>query len=263
MRVKLTQLSMAHDDMGSRAPVLFIHGYPLNRRMWQPQMDDLWDVARLLAVDLRGHGESEAPPGPYSMDALADDCAEFLEAMRVRQPVVVCGLSMGGYVAMAFYRRHRARVGGLIFTATRAAADSEAARAARNTAIVTAQTHGVAAIAESMLPKLFAPATYDHNPALVARVKAMMLQTALAGVLGVLPALRDRADSTPMLPEIAVPTLVIHGEADAIVPLAEAQAMHAAIPNARLAIVPQAGHLPNLEQPARFNAAVRDFLETL
>ncbi len=263
MLVKLTHLTMAHDDMGSRTPILFLHGYPLNRQMWQPQLDDLWDVARLLTVDLRGHGESTAPPGPYSMDALADDCAEFLEALRVRQPVIVCGLSMGGYVAMAFYRRHRARVNGLIFTATRAAADGEAARAARNAALQTAQTHGVAAIAEGMLPKLFAPTTYETNPALVAHVKAMMLQTSLAGVLGVLPALRDRADSTPMLPDIAVPTLIIHGEADAIVPLAEAQAMHATIPNARLVTLPQAGHLPNLEQPAAFNAAVRDFVETL
>jgi pimeloyl-ACP methyl ester carboxylesterase len=261
MRVKVGDFYVEHEDLGTRQPLLFIHGYPLNRTLWDPQVNELADVARVLAPDLRGHGGSDALPGPYSMELLADDCRAFLDAMRVTPPVVLCGLSMGGYVAFAFFRKYPERVAGLILAATRASADTPEGKANRDQAIALAKEKGVAAIAESLLPKMLSPKTYSTRPELVARVKAMMESAPLAGVLGDLAGLRDRPDSTPTLTRIDRPTLILHGADDQIIPVSQAEAMHAAIKGSRLQIIPDAGHLLNLEQPGGFNAAVREFIE--
>ena len=258
--IKLHDFSMAYSENGEGRPLLFVHGYPLNRRMWQPQIDGLADMARVIAPDLRGHGDSQAVPGPYSMDLLADDLNALLDALHISQTVYLCGLSMGGYVAFAFYRRYAQRLAGLILAATRAAADSAQARASREQAAQTARQQGVAAIVEGMAAKMLSPQTAEQRPALAAQVKEIMLRTSLEGVLGDLEGMKERPDSTPTLSQITIPTLVIHGADDQIIPLAEAQAMQAAIPNAQMEVISGAGHLLNLEQAETFNAAVRGFV---
>jgi pimeloyl-ACP methyl ester carboxylesterase len=260
MKVHLDSISLFAHTAGRGQPVLFIHGYPLNGRMWSPQLQGLGDHARLIAPDLRGHGDSDVASGPYAMSALADDCAALLDSLEVAGPVVVCGLSMGGYATFAFYRRHRARVAGLILAATRAGADSPEGKAARDRAAAQAEAEGPESIVAAMLPKMMAPATYEENPALVERVRSIMAATSLEGILGDLQGMRDRPNSTDMLTEIEVPTLVVHGADDQILPQSEAESMAAAIPGAKLEILPGAGHLLNLEQPERFNRAVREFL---
>jgi len=184
MLAHIHDLTMAYTDAGLGTPLLFIHGYPLNRQLWEPQVEELYLEARVLAPDLRGHGESQVIPGRYSMEILADDLNAFLDALHVTQPVVVCGISMGGYVAFAFYRRYAARVAGLILTATRAGADSPEARKGRDQAIATANQKGVAAIAEAMLPKMLSPKTYSNKPELVETARSIMIRTSLEGVLG-------------------------------------------------------------------------------
>jgi pimeloyl-ACP methyl ester carboxylesterase len=252
--------SMAYSDAGKGLPLLFVHGYPLNRRMWDPQLQGLSDVAHLLAPDLRGHGESQAVPGPYSVDLFADDLAAFLDALGIRQKIVLCGLSMGGYIVFAFYRKYAARLAGLILTATRAAADTPQARLSRDQSAESARQQGVNAIVEAMLPKLLAPVTSQTRPELVEQTRQIMATTTLEALLGDLVALKERPDSTPTLAEIQIPTLLLPGASDQIIPLQEAQVMHAAIRGSVLEVIPQAGHLPNLENPAAFNAAVRLFL---
>jgi pimeloyl-ACP methyl ester carboxylesterase len=254
---------MAYTDRGQGRPVLLIHGDPLNRQFWQPQIEALRDVARLLAPDLRGHGDSQPTPGDYTMDLLADDLNAFLDGLGVVQPVALCGLSMGGYVAFAFLRRFPQRVGGLILTATRAAADSPEAQAGRLQAMQRARQEGVDAIAESMLSRLLAPQSYAQRPDLLAELRAIMQRTSLEAVLGDLAGMRLRPDSTPTLAHIRVPTLIVHGADDQIIPLAEAQAMQTAIPGARLAVIEGAGHLPNLEQPAAYNHLLSEFIQSL
>lgn len=263
MRAQLPGLTLAYDATGSGRPLLLLHGYPLSRKIWQPQLAGLLDAAWMVAPDLRGHGESQASEGAYPMEQLADDAAALLEELGITQPVVVGGLSMGGYAALAFFREHAHRVAGLILAATRAGADSPEGRAARDKAAATAREHGAGAIADAMLPKLFAPRTYDENPALVARVRDLMAATSIAGIVGALHGMRDRPDSTPLLGEIDRPVLVLHGTDDQLIPPSEAEAMHQRLPNSRLEIVPSAGHLLNMEQPASFNAAVRNFLQTV
>jgi pimeloyl-ACP methyl ester carboxylesterase len=252
---------MSYEDSCDRVPVLLIHGYPLTNMLWDIQLNDLTDIARMIAPDLRGHGMTDPTEPPYSMGLFAEDCAGLLDHLGITGPVVVGGLSMGGYVAFEFYRRYPERVAGLILSATRAGADSAEVKEARDKAAGVAIAEGTAAIAEGMLPKLLAPDNYEAQPDLVEFVREMMQETSEDGVVGALTAMRDRPDSTPDLPALDVPVLILHGAEDQLIPLAEAEAMAAALPRAKLVVVPGAGHLPNLEQPEIFNDAVREFLE--
>lgn len=252
---------MSYEDSCDRVPVLWIHGFPLSNQLWDYQIDDLADVARQIAPDLRGFGGSEATEPPCSLETYSADCSRLLDHLGFRGPVVVGGLSMGGYIALDFYRRYPERVAGLILAATRAGADSAEAQAGRDQAAALAGAEGVGPIAEGMLPKLFAPSTLPEQPELVAFVREMMLSASVKGVQGALAAMRDRPDSTLLLTTIDVPTLIIHGQDDQLIPVAEAKAAGKAVPEAKLVILPASGHLPNLEQPEEFNDAVRAFLE--
>lgn len=263
MRITAREIEFEYDAAGSRTPLLCLHGFPLSRKIWRPQLEDLWDIARLIAPDLRGHGSSQATSGPYAMDELAEDCRALLAALGVKQRVVLCGLSMGGYVAFAFYRRFPERVAALILTATRAGADSAEGRANRDKMIALAQEQGVSAVVDALLPKMFAPATYEAQPDLVQSLRLIMNRTSLEGVYGDLAGIRDRPDSTPALADINVPTLILHGADDLLIPPSEAETMRDGIKAATLKILPGAGHLLNMEQPQLFNEAVRDFWQTL
>lgn len=263
MRIRLSQFSLGYDQAGSGLPLVFIHGYPLSRRLWAAQVEALSAFALVMAVDLRGHGDSDPVPGPYSMEALADDILEFLQANQIHRPFVACGLSMGGYVALALARRHPEQLAGLILTATRAAADSPETRLNRDKAAALARQQGVQAIVESMLPRLIAARTYGERPHLLETLREIMQATSLEGVLGDLEGMKTRPDSTAFLPDLHLPVLILHGAEDQLIPLREAQAMQAALPQAHLEVIPGAGHLPNLEQPERFNQAVRRYLAGL
>jgi len=263
MELVVNNLSMNFSELGKGLPVLFIHGYPLSQRIWEPQLEGLSDRFKIVTPDLRGHGKSQAVPGPYSMEMLADDLAALLDALEIHQKVVVCGLSMGGYVAMAFYRKHAARMKALILTATRAADDTPQARAGRDATAETARLSGIAPVVEGMLPKMFARDTLLANEHLVNQVKSIMMSISLEGVLGDLQGMRDRLDSRTMLNGIGIPTLVVHGMEDQIIPTQEAIDMQKAIPGAQLELIPESGHLVNLERPNEFNEVVRKFLSEL
>lgn len=260
MRKQIGGINLAYEDKGTGLPLLFIHGYPLSRRIWDPQLEGLADVARLIALDLCGHGDSDAVPGPFSMESLADDCKNLLEALGITSPVVLCGLSMGGYVTFAFYRKYPERVAGLILAATRSGEDSPEGKANRDKAADLARKGGPSAIAESMLPKMLSPKTYEEKPELVHRVREIMEGTSLGGIIGDLMSMKLRPDSTPGLKKVDKPTLILHGSDDQLIPPSEAIAMSGAIPGARLNLLPDAGHLLNMEQPQLFNNSVREFL---
>lgn len=255
--------TLAYQDSCSGPTILLIHGFPLNSSMWESQIEDLSDMARVLAPDLRGFGLSEATPAPYSMEMMADDCMGLLDSLGVQEPVIVCGLSMGGYIAFEFYRRFPDWVAALVLTATRAGADDEAGRASRDKMIASVRERGVEPVSRAMVPKLLAPDTYERNEMLVNFVREMVETSTPEGLVGALEAMKARPDSTPMLADISVPVLIIHGEADQIIPVSQAEAMRDAIPNTKLVVLPGAGHLPNLEQADAFNEAVWDFLQSL
>jgi 3-oxoadipate enol-lactonase len=263
MYMLVNDIHLAYGDYGKghETTLLLIHGFPLDRRLWAAQARGFSNLARVVAPDLRGHGKSEVTPGPLTMDQHADDLAALLDHLKIRR-AVVGGLSMGGYITLAFWRRYPERVRGLILADTRAEPDSAAAQAGRSAAMARVQQTGAAAYADEMLPRLLASGNLA-NPKIVGAVRTIMAEQPAAGIVGALGGLRDRADSRATLPTITVPTLVIVGEADGITPPADAGAMAAQIPGARLAVIPNAGHLSPLENPRAFNTAVRAFLRQL
>jgi 3-oxoadipate enol-lactonase len=260
MKIHLGDFEMVYTDEGKGNPIVFIHGYPLNRQMWEAQLPGLADRYRILAPDLRGHGDSSATTGSYSMELLASDLARWLDRLAIHEAITVCGLSMGGYVSLAFCRLFPERLSRLVLAASRAAADTPEEMMKRDRASELVQKEGLEAIVNGMIMRLFAPETLNSRPELVNSVKKMMLRTSIEGVVGVLSGMKNRPDSTSFLSNIRVPTLVIHGEQDQIVPRQEAENMVNRVAGAKLVIIGKAGHLPNLEQPEDFNNALLTFL---
>jgi pimeloyl-ACP methyl ester carboxylesterase len=262
-KVKIRGFEMAYEDTGGHAaPLLLVHGFPLDRTLWTTQVQGLADVARVIAPDLRGFGESGLPSGAVTMDTYADDLRGLLDALSIKN-AVVCGLSMGGYIAFAFYRRNAHRVRGLILADTKAGPDSPEGRQGRDANIALARAQGAGAVGEKMMPKMITPKTATERADIANAARAVMARQSVAAVVSALEAMRDRPDSTPMLAQITVPTLVITGADDLLIPAKEAETMRAAIRGARRVTIPGAAHLANFEQPDAFNAAVREFLASL
>ena len=255
-------IRLAYDDQGSGVPLVFLHAFPLNRSMWAPQIAALSGQCRTIALDLRGHGESDAPLWNFSLDHYADDVCALLDHLAIPQAILV-GLSMGGYVSFAFFRKYGHRLKALVLADTRAQADSPDGRTGRFNLAQTAYGKGTEAVAETMLPKLLGPTSLEHKPELVEYVRHTIQHIAVSGILVDLMAMADRPDSVAHLQTITCPTLVIIGQEDQTTPLADAQLMAREIPDARLAIIPAAGHLSNLEQPEGFNELMRGFVEGL
>jgi len=263
MKVKINNFEMAYAEAGSGTPLLFIHGFPLSKAIWLPQLEALNTSFQIITPDLRGHGDSESVPGPYSMQMLAGDLNALLDNLGINQPVVICGHSMGGYLTFEFFRQYPQRVAGIILTATRAADDPPEGKTNRDNAAQNVMQDGITPIVEGMLPKIVSPASFDKNPELVESVKAIMMGASVEGTVGALMAMKERPDSTPTLEEIKVPSLVIHGRGDQIIPLAEAEQMAGSIQDCEFVIFDNAGHLPSLEDPQLFNNVVRDFMQQL
>lgn len=261
-RLTVNGVSLAVERRGDGPSIMFVHGYPLDRTMWSYQVAHLEGWQR-IAADLRGFGLSDAPDLGYSLPTYADDLAALLDALQVDE-VVLCGFSMGGYVAFEFLRRYRERVKGLVLMDTRAEPDTPEARKARDQSIAVAREHGAAAIAEAMIPRLLAADTLRRNPSLAEQVRAMMVATPVPGIAGALAAMRDRPDSTAMLGSlVGLPTLVVVGEQDELTPVAGHETMAAAIPGAKLAVIPGAGHLSPVEAPETVTHVLAAFLRQL
>lgn len=259
MIARIADADIAFDDAGTGVPIVFIHAFPLDRTMWAPQVARLATQARCLTIDLRGFGESSATP-PFSMDRHADDVAALLDTLQVGRAIVT-GLSMGGYVAFALWRRHRDRVRALVLADTRATADTPEGRERRQSLIALARSKGSDAVAAQQLDALVGRGTRERHPEIRDRIRGIMSAAPVPGIVGALEAMMARPDSTSTLPTIDVPTLLVVGEEDAITPVAEAQAMQREIAGSRVEVIPGAGHLSNLEQPDAFNAVLEDFLD--
>ena len=263
MKLKVRGFEMGYDDTGGAGPPLvLIHGYPLDRTLWSAQTHALADVARVIAPDLRGFGESALPRADATMDTYADDVRALLDALGIKN-AIIAGLSMGGYIAFAFYRKYAHRVRALILADTRATADTPEGKLGRDASIALAREQGAGAIADAMVPKSLTVHTLATNPALTNATRALLARQSVDTIVTALGALRDRPDSTPTLADISAPTLIIVGAEDAITPVKDSEMMRDAIRGARLAIIPNAGHLANIEQPDEFNRVVREFLQAL
>ncbi|MGA2617812.1 MAG: alpha/beta fold hydrolase [Thermoguttaceae bacterium] len=248
-------------DAGRGPPLLLVHGFPLDRSMWAGQVAGLARGRRVIAPDLRGFGRSGVTPGIVTVGWHADDLAFMLDALNVTEPIVLAGLSMGGYIALQFYQRHRARLRGLVLCDSRAGADTPQTAAGRRQLADRAEREGPQVWAEMMLPRLLAPATLRHRPELLDRVRQMIVGSDPRGQAATARGLALRPDFTPLLPRIDCPTLLVVGREDTISTPAETRAMAGAIPAAQLAEIDDAGHLSPLEQPAEVNRAIEEFLK--
>lgn len=251
-------------------PLLFIHGYPLDRTMWASQLASLPDNVHPFAIDLLRF-ENEASysfenPQQHpsqSLAAFADKCAYFLNEKNVTQPVVICGLSMGGYVAFEFWNRYPERVKALILCDTRAAADTPEGAAIRRAIAGRVLVEGTEAIVDPMVEKLLCPNTLANQPEVVQNLKQIMHSISAEAISFAQNAMAARSDFTLRLSEINIPCLLMVGEGDSISTPHEMQAMAEKIPHSELAIISNAGHLPPMENPIQFNERIVQFLSTL
>jgi len=258
----MTDQILEYDDAGKGLPLLLIHGFPHDRRLWRSQIAGLEGTARVIAPDLRGFGASGDPAGTMSMDEHAADLHALLEELGI-QKVVVAGLSMGGYIALAFLARYPTVVKGLILCNTRAAADTDEAREGRETTARKVMVEGVAPLAKTMLPGMLTQEFRSTRPGSSASIQTMMQEQRTAGVVSALRGMALRPDRTPMLGTITVPTLIITSSADKVIPPSESEAMAKAIPESTLVVIDGAAHLSNVEAPEAFNSAVRGFMAGL
>jgi pimeloyl-ACP methyl ester carboxylesterase len=255
---------LAFGDDGPGPVVVLLHGFPLDRSMWSAQVGKIGSLYRLITPDLRGHGATAAPDGIYTIDAMADDVIETLDGLQLRQPVVLGGLSMGGYIALSLVARYPERWRGLILMDTKAGADTpEAATNRENLAHRVEESGDTSPVVDGMLPRLFSPTSLIQHADAISSVREQMFRTNPRAIVGALRGMAARPDRTIDLPRIGVPSLVLVGEDDAITPPSEAKTMAGAIPGARLEIIPQAGHLAPIENHAAVNQAILSFLKEL
>lgn len=254
-----TPMRLGYDEAGSGPVLLLVHGFPLDRTMWSEQLRALSDIRRVVAVDLRGRGKSPAQTDEWTIDLYADDVAKTVEDLGVDQ-IDLAGLSMGGYVVFSFWRRHQKRVRSLLLIDTKAEGDSSEAKEGREKTAALVSEKGTAELVEGLFPKIFAPTTGDEVKNKVRTMfETIPGSTSAADAL----AMRDRLDSKADLASISVPTIVIQGGEDALMPVDGARAMAEALPNAKFVVVPDAGHLAPMENAEVTNVAIRDFLESL
>jgi pimeloyl-ACP methyl ester carboxylesterase len=244
-----------YDDVGEGIPIVFLHGFPHDRNLWAPQLGGLSSQARCIAPDLWG-----CPP--YSMDAYADEVVAGMDELTIDR-AVIAGLSMGGYIAFALWRRHPSRVRGLVLAATRPGADTPATVDRRRALADVIRRDGMAAVAATQAAAQLGAATRATRPELVAQVTAMAAAAPVAGVLGAIEAMLARVDSTPTLATIDVPTLVVGGTEDAVITPDELTRMADGIAGSRVELLAGCGHLCNLERPAAFNHVTSEFVATL
>ena len=256
---RINDIQMGYTDTGIGKPVVLIHGYPFNRSLWSEQIPALSNSYRVIVPDLRGFGETDASEGPATMNRMAQDVAELMDHLEIPR-AVIGGLSMGGYVALAFYKQFPSRVRSLILADTRAHADTEEGKQTRAQQAEKALSEGMAGIADAMLPKLLKPDTVSKHPEIVKFVRDMMLKMKPEGAAAALRGMAEREDQTQLLSQISVPTLILVGAEDAITPVADSERMHRAIPGSRLVVLENAGHVSNIERTQQFNDALLEFL---
>ncbi len=263
-----SHLQVEYSQSGDGAPLVFLHAFPLNHKMWQSQIEAFESEWNVIAPNARGFGNtspfSTAPiDGAPSIEQMAHDLNALLDTLKITEPIVLCGLSMGGYTALNFMREYSHRVRALVLCDTRADSDGTEALAEREENIRVVREQGSWNLAEKMTEVLLGKTTRENNPELILQVLQWGSDQTVTTIADALAALRDRLDMTDSLSEISVPTLLIFGEEDAIIPPAPIQVLQQGISSTRLEMISGAGHLPNLEEPKKFNSVLSDFLRSL
>ena len=260
--ININNLSVSYNDHGpDDAPVIiFIHGFPLNKSMWDIQVEALKENYRVIAYDIRGHGKSDAGIDEFFIELFVLDLLRLMEKLKIEKSML-CGLSLGGYIALNAVLKYPDRFDGLILNDTQCIADTPEIKENRCIAIINIKEKGVEQYADESVKKLFASESFTKKKNAITEVKDMIISTTKQSLCNTLHALAERKETCDQLPEINIPVLIMVGNEDKITPIAAAQLMHERILNSKLEIIQHAGHLSNLENPTAFNTHLVKFLE--
>lgn len=256
-------INLSYDDLGEGGiPIIFIHGFPFDRTMWQPQMDFFKSTNRVIAFDIRGFGESKDEESALSIDLFAEDLISFMDTLRIDK-AIICGLSMGGYIALNAVKRFQNRFEGLILADTQCIADSDEAKQKRYKAIDEIVLHGTTGFNEAFIKNVLHKDSLSSKKEVVEKTRRMVYSNS-EHIMGMgLTALAERSETCSTLSKITIPTLILCGREDTVTPIAQAESMKSSIYGSVLRIIDHAGHLSNLEQPESFNQHLLYFINAL
>ncbi|MDZ4666751.1 MAG: alpha/beta hydrolase [bacterium] len=263
LMTEVNNFTISYNDAGEGSmPILFLHGYPFDKSMWRGQMDSLKSSYRVIACDIRGFGKSTDEKSPLSIDLFAEDLVLFMDKLKIEK-VILCGLSMGGFISLNAMMRFPDRFKSLILCDTQCIADTAEVKENRYTTIEQINLEGADLFNEKFVKSVFHPDSLKNTPELVESLRSIVFANSKGIINAGLTALAERSETCTSLNAIGIPTLIICGRADEVTPLAQSQFMHEHIDGSILKIIENAGHVSNLEQPEEFNSSIHDFLNSL
>jgi 3-oxoadipate enol-lactonase len=262
MKTFINDSAVSYIERGSSqgVPVVFIHGFPFSHKMWEPQVNKLPNDIHAITYDVRGHGSSDVGDGQFTIELFVDDLIVLLDHLGIER-AVLCGLSMGGYIALRAIEKHPNRIKGLVLCDTKSEPDTNEEKIKRTSSIKAVKSAGASVFAEDFVKAVFWPKTFENNLGAIEFIKELIRANSSLGICGTLLALAARTDTTQSLSSINVPTCIIVGEYDLRTPPSCAQAMHTAIAGSELHILSNAGHMSNLENTKDFNKILNTFLK--
>lgn len=255
-------VSYIDEGLVNASAIIFIHGFPLNKTMWNKQVGELKENYRVIAYDIRGHGNSEAGNDDFSMELFVKDLIGLMDALKIDK-TILCGFSMGGYIALNAIENYPGRFNALLLCDTNCTADSPEAKVSRMKAIESIMNDGLEQYAAESLKKLFAPVSFSKHLGDIAIVKKMILGTSKQSLFKTLHALANRSETCSKLHQIKVPVLIMVGKEDVITPSDVALSMHKKIKGSTIHMIDHAGHLSNMENPDQFNEQLKKFLKKI
>lgn len=265
-KIRIGDISISYLIKKSNAPeaktILFLHGFPFNKNTWRNQMEVLPDNVTGIALDIRGHGLTTSGHGFFSIDVFAKDLRVFMEKLSIER-ACLCGVSMGGYIALRAYQLMPDKISGLILSDTHAKADTDAGKQKRFDSIQAVLNYGRRPFSIGFVENVLAAKTIEEKPGAVELIKSAIRRNSVRNICATILALASRTDTSSVLPDIQVPTLLIRGAQDRITAAEDMQVMLELIPAAKYIEFEESGHLPNLEEPARFNEVMLTFLNEL
>lgn len=252
-----------YDEVGEgRIPVIFLHGFPFDKTMWHLQLDALQATYHLISLDIRGFGKSKDDTTPLSIDLFTDDLIAFMDQLSIEK-AVLCGLSMGGYIALNAVNRFPDRFEALVLCDTQCIADTPEAKEKRYETIEDIKANGLTGFTDAFVKKVFCKESLKTKKKLVSQLKSVIASNQPQAVIQGLTAIAERAETCSILSKITIPTLIICGSDDAVTPLSKSEYMQLQIKGSVLQVIEHAGHVSNLEQPEAFNKHLNEFLKTV
>lgn len=263
LSVEVNNFNLSYDDVGEgNIPVIFLHGYPFDKTMWQTQFDALSSSNRLIACDIRGFGKSKDEASPLSIDLFANDLVDFMDKLNIDK-AIICGLSMGGFIALNALKRSPNRFEALILCDTQCIADTIEVMSKRHRIIEEIKMDGVKDFNEGFIKSVFHKDSLTNKVDLVSQLRAVVFSNSQHIIIEGLAALAQRSETCSTLSDISIPTLIICGRVDEVTPLAQSEFMNKNIKGSVLKVIENAGHVSNLEEPAEFNKYLSEFLTNL